>query len=139
MGETIIINDRDDDDSEQVPRCSHCGGDMEWVECEECDDGETPLGLLHDLDPLWYDEDDTEPCETCEGEGGWWRCANSPDWCEAHPIDEAQGRGFYATSPAGNVMHVNGARDMPEETLALIGQVADLALAQVLRKREVPS
>jgi len=64
------------DDREHDPCCPSCGGEAEWIECEECDDGLTPLGLLYDSDPLWYDEDDQEPCTTCNGTGGWYRCVN---------------------------------------------------------------
>lgn len=61
-----------EDDS--PPACTYCGGDMTWEECDQCDEGYTPVGLLHECEPDWYDEDDVEPCEQCESRGGWWTC-----------------------------------------------------------------
>lgn len=43
-----------------------------------CEDG---FFNMHDDDPLWYDEDDTEMCDICEGRGGYWVCPNA----EHHP------------------------------------------------------
>lgn len=58
------------------PTCSHCGGGMDWEDCTEigCDDGW--ITDLHELDPLWYDEDEIERCPMCRGKGGWWVCPN---------------------------------------------------------------
>lgn len=54
------------------PRCPICGGLMAWEECwNGCDDG---YHSLYEEDPLWYDEDDEEVCEICEGKGGYWIC-----------------------------------------------------------------
>jgi len=76
------------------PRCRCCEEVRE--ECEACGgEGHTPEGYLYEQDPLWYDEDDTEPCEICNGEGGWWRCGGNCDengqhdgkfeeWLKAH-------------------------------------------------------
>ena len=47
--------------------------------------------------------------------------------------DGRTGIGFYATSPEGRAMHVNGARAMDEETQQAIGTLADLAYKQVAR------
>lgn len=50
-----------------------CGRGVERVECWQCrGDGWSAPGELHDVDPLWYDPDDVEPCDTCQGDGGWW-------------------------------------------------------------------
>jgi hypothetical protein len=70
---------------------------MDRIECQSCGgEGRTEPGELHDLDPLWYDEDDEAPCFTCHGEAAWMVCVSthygeeedSPggDWCEAHPL-----------------------------------------------------
>lgn len=68
-------------------RCARCGGDAEFFECDDCGgEGETAPGALYEMDPLWYDEDATEPCSLCHGRRGWWRCCNSGDWCDAHPL-----------------------------------------------------
>lgn len=45
---------------------------MEWEDCwNGCDDGYLSL---YDEDPLFYDEDDQEVCDICDGKGGWWVC-----------------------------------------------------------------
>lgn len=72
--------------SEEI-QCGRCGCDVERVLCERCGGvGQTAPGELHDEDPLWYDDGDVEQCNDCQGVGGWWRCCNSADWCEAHPM-----------------------------------------------------
>jgi len=40
-----------------------------WEECWSC--GGTGYRELYDDDPLWYDPDDIEKCDVCDGEGGW--------------------------------------------------------------------
>ena len=71
-------------------RCARCGGDMERVLCDSCGgSGQTEPGELYEEDPLWYDEDDSAPCNPCLGAGGWWRCVNSEEWCAAHPLPTA--------------------------------------------------
>lgn len=45
---------------------------MDWSDCANCGgEGETEL---YELDPLWYDEDDVEDCDWCQGSGGYWAC-----------------------------------------------------------------
>lgn len=61
------------DNYEEVACCSTCEQELEWVECEQC--GGAGDYDAYELDPLWYDEDDTEPCTQCGGSGGW-------HWCE---------------------------------------------------------
>lgn len=54
------------------PECEKCGLLMEWEGCWSCSgDGEHSL---HEEDPLLYDEDDSERCDVCDGDGGWWWC-----------------------------------------------------------------
>lgn len=54
------------------PFCPVCGGPMVWEPCwNGCDEGYIDL---YEEDPLWYDEDDCELCQICEGEGGFWVC-----------------------------------------------------------------
>lgn len=60
------------------PRCRCC--DLKWVECEKCGGtGQTPPGLLYEIDPLYYDEDETKPCHICDGTGGGWVCGGGCD------------------------------------------------------------
>ena len=68
--------------------CGRCGSSADWEDCPDCEDGETFPGELYEQDPLWYDEDDTLPCETCDARGGWYRCLSKADWCETHPLPE---------------------------------------------------
>jgi hypothetical protein len=71
---------------EEILVCARCGTDVEWVDCERCDGmGETEPGELYEEDPLWYDEDDIDPCHQCGGHGGWWVCLSSREWCEVNP------------------------------------------------------
>lgn len=67
---------------DQITECPICGSDMDWTECEVCGgDGELDC---YDDDPMWYDEDDTEPCYQCGGSGGWHTCSNYRN----HPAKE---------------------------------------------------
>lgn len=61
--------------SEAEPFCSICGGLMAWEPCwNGCDEGYIDL---YEEDPLFYDEDDCELCQICEGRGGYWVCMSS--------------------------------------------------------------
>jgi hypothetical protein len=59
--------------------CENCGALIEWEDCYNCENGYIDL---YDKDPLWYDEDDTERCSVCAGEGGWWYCPNAKSHIE---------------------------------------------------------
>lgn len=70
--------------------CARCGSSIEWDHCSACNgDGWTAPGELHEMDPLWYDEDEVAPCSQCGGQGSWGGCVSSPEWCELNPL---QGR-----------------------------------------------
>lgn len=65
------------DDNDPYEYCKHCSEPMEWIECDSCGgEGYFDWETLQDEDPLWYDEDDTEDCSDCRGNGGWWHCFN---------------------------------------------------------------
>ena len=52
----------------EFPVCSVCGIPMEWQDCwNGCEDG---FFNMYEEDPFFYDEDDTEVCEICKGQGG---------------------------------------------------------------------
>jgi len=53
--------------------CPLCGSSMEWLRCWNCN-GDGFHDDLHEVDPGWYDEDDTKQCDVCEGVGGWLVC-----------------------------------------------------------------
>jgi len=54
------------------PPCPECGDATDWLPCWNCG-GEGFHEDLHEMDPLWYDPDETEPCYECKEKGGWWR------------------------------------------------------------------
>jgi hypothetical protein len=54
--------------------CPHCGEPTDYERCDQCEDGEIDV---YELDPLWYDPGDTEPCAQCLGAGGWYWCYNA--------------------------------------------------------------
>lgn len=57
------------------PYCNVCGSELEHERCDACDgDGFFDYETLQEVDPLWYQPGDTETCETCGGDGGWWIC-----------------------------------------------------------------
>jgi hypothetical protein len=73
-------------------QCARCGSSVERVQCEHCGgDGTTAPGELYEQDPLWYDEDDTDPCSVCGGASGWTVCVSDAAWCEAHPLPGHEG------------------------------------------------
>ncbi len=55
--------------------CTKCGDPLEWVDCPDC--GGDGVREVYEEDPLWYDPGDTEPCNPCLGQGGWWECPNA--------------------------------------------------------------
>lgn len=74
-------------------QCARCGSSMESELCGACGgEGFTEPGELYEQDPLWYDQDDTEACHKCNGEGGWMLCLSSEKWCQTHALP---GRGKY--------------------------------------------
>jgi DnaJ-class molecular chaperone len=66
------------EDNEPFEYCKHCGQPMDWIECDQCGgEGFFDSERLTEEDPQWYDEDDTEDCSDCNGNGGWWHCFNA--------------------------------------------------------------
>ena len=47
-----------------------------------------------------------------------------------------RGRGFWAKTPDGRTIHINGRRDMPQETLDAILRMCDLAYKNAMSKQE---
>jgi hypothetical protein len=73
-------------------QCARCGSDLDWETCGACGGhGITGPGELYEEDPLWYDEDDVEPCHQCGGEGSRPICMSGAEWCEAHPLPGREG------------------------------------------------
>ena len=71
--------------------CARCGSDAKWIACRECggrglhghDCGREPCRCLRPAD--------NRPCSTCDGNGGWYSCALTREWCEAHPRSGSEG------------------------------------------------
>ncbi len=69
------------------PTCDKCGGGLEWDDCTNgCDEGYFDL---YDEDPVYYDEHDVEPCQICQGQGGWWLCPTCRERALAAREEEA--------------------------------------------------
>jgi hypothetical protein len=60
------------------PFCARCGSALNWEKCSECE-GE---GVVE------YDHADycNSTCDLCRGEGGWWQCLSSREFCEDSPL-----------------------------------------------------
>ena len=71
------------DDAEYGPPCPHCGGEMESEACWAChgEGGHYP----YEANPIEYLPDEFKRCEECRGQGRYWVCSNSYDWCAANP------------------------------------------------------
>jgi hypothetical protein len=62
--------------------CEICGNSTYWEECWQCGgEGGRDGDDLTEEDPLWYDEDDFETCDICQGKVGFYLCGNA----ENHP------------------------------------------------------
>lgn len=60
--------------------CPNCGEQPTcWRRCNRCG-GEGWIDGLDEIDPLWYDADDTERCEDCQEHGAF-------KWCRACGYD----------------------------------------------------
>jgi hypothetical protein len=87
MAQTIIAKDPPNDGRDWHCQCARCGSSMESTSCGACGgEGITGPGELYEQDPLWYDEDDYDSCHQCDGEGAWWFCISTFDWCNANPM-----------------------------------------------------
>lgn len=77
-----------DDEDAHGPCCKRCGGSCEWEDCGRCGGG----GDLKypDCPDAWGEDSPSEvnhliDCPDCGGFGGYWRCGNTFDYCNAHP------------------------------------------------------
>lgn len=82
------------EDDAAYPTCEVCGSLLEHEDCWQCGgkggrDGED----LMDEDPFWYDEDDWEECDICEGKGGYWVCPNAAQ----HDREETKEQGEHGS------------------------------------------
>jgi hypothetical protein len=83
----LVGHDHPQDGRNWDCQCARCGSTLEWEGCGACDgEGITGPGELYEQDPLWYDEDDYEPCHQCDGEASYPICVSSEEYCQAHPM-----------------------------------------------------
>ena len=67
-------------------QCARCGSSVTYEDCTNCGgEGVTDHDCGEDCCCCLYPEDNV-PCDICDGEGGWWQCLSSPEYCEAHPL-----------------------------------------------------
>lgn len=67
-------------------QCARCGSSIERRQCENCggtgedghDCGEDCCCCLH--------PDDNVTCDICCGDGGWWECLSTAEFCNANPL-----------------------------------------------------
>ena len=76
-------------------QCARCGGAVEFVTCWQCggsgvDGHECGEDCCACIDP-----EENVPCGACDSRGGAWHCTESPEWCEAHPME---GRAHVAST-----------------------------------------
>lgn len=62
------------DNYEQLATCSTCERELEWVECEQCEDGLSYHDCGDDCCACLYPEPNVS-CGQCGGAGGWYWCA----------------------------------------------------------------
>jgi len=66
------------EDLDRMQICKRCGCcSLYWEGCYNC--GGEGFRELYEDDPLWYDEDDLETCDVCNGKGGFWLCIGHCD------------------------------------------------------------
>lgn len=83
MTETHEPIDGDDHDHDF---CARCGSSVVWEECTECGgDGYADHECGEDTCCCLNPEDNV-PCDCCRGDGGWYLCLSSADWCNANPL-----------------------------------------------------
>lgn len=69
--------------------CGECGGHLDWYECDQCG-GEGVFG--HDCGEdvcCCRSPVDNDPCEVCNGAGGWVFCEDCTPWVPKDPHSKA--------------------------------------------------
>src|SRR5260221_654864 len=82
-------------DELEEPFCYTCISSAQWDECESCEDGWVES-------PDWDDEA-MQPCQWCDGKGGWWECLGNarhdlnPGSIHAVPLEQrVVSKGLFA-------------------------------------------
>lgn len=63
------------EDEPSDPYCEHCGQDLDWEDCGQCEDGYSYHDCGEDCCCCLYPEPNVV-CDQCDGNGGWWLCTN---------------------------------------------------------------
>ena len=63
-------------------QCARCGSSTFFRSCDNCG-GE---GVIEADEDDWQGFDHDQRCDWCHGNGGWYRCLSSKDFCEKHPM-----------------------------------------------------
>lgn len=67
-------------------QCARCGSSMDFQDCDYCGgEGYSDHECGEDTCCCLYPEDNVT-CDICHGDGGWWMCLSSQEWCEANPL-----------------------------------------------------
>lgn len=66
-------------------QCARCGSTVDYVRCDQCEDGYDGHDCGDDC-CCCADPEDNVVCQICRGHGGWYRCMSSMAWCEANPL-----------------------------------------------------
>lgn len=82
---TIVSDYPPGDGKEYDGCCARCGSSVEYVRCEDCEDGFNGHDCGEDCCCCLHPEENV-PCDTCRGHGGWYACTQSPEWCRANPL-----------------------------------------------------
>jgi hypothetical protein len=57
------------------PYCEHCEYELEWVDCDACEEGMGYHDCGDDCCPC-LDPEPNVRCDQCGGAGGWYYCTN---------------------------------------------------------------
>ena len=72
------------DAGEEDCQCARCGSSIMFDDCSQC--GGEGWHESPDDDSWAWMEDRLERCGTCAGQGGWWTCLSTVEYCRAHPM-----------------------------------------------------
>lgn len=76
MQHTGVFVPDEDEEWVWVMYCPVCGVDMDWENCDQCDDGYSDHDCGEDTCCCLHPEPNVV-CELCDGNGGWWQCWNT--------------------------------------------------------------
>jgi hypothetical protein len=86
-----------EDEPSHGPYCEHCGSEMSWERCDQCEDGYSDHDCGEDCCCCLVPEPNVR-CGQCGGKSGWWWCWNSA--CPGKHDDPAERVGAFG-EPAG--------------------------------------